>query len=86
MKDIIIKKIKNNESLDEYFETLEGSEKQIKWAESLRREALQAAINDVKESIEDGEGYEEFLDEDVKTVIEVLKEKDASEIISWRED
>lgn len=79
----IVEKIKNKESLENLFVELTGSEKQIKWAESLRRAMLKESIEEVEESIEDGDGYEEFVEKDAQHVIEILTESDAGEIISW---
>jgi hypothetical protein len=81
MEKEIIAKVKNNEDLRNYFVQLSGSEKQIKWADEIRRDCLKIEIETLKEDL--FEGDEEDINFTVKQIKEILTEKYASVIISW---
>jgi hypothetical protein len=88
MKEEVIKRLREEKNMDDLFVPLQGSEKQIIWAEKIRREWLKASIEDIQDEIENPnlhvyDSIDDIIDDDemIDAIIEILSERDAGLII-----
>ncbi|MHA1342346.1 MAG: hypothetical protein ACTSQG_00035 [Promethearchaeota archaeon] len=82
-KEQVIKMIKTKDysNVASLMEKLEGSEKQIKWAEKIRAEYVENSIDELKYDFENEYTIEE-LEEDIIDFLGNLNEKDSSMFIT----
>ena len=82
-KNELLKKLENNENID-FETTLKGTEKQIIWAEKIRKRMLSKMIEPLKEDFDIfGWDNEDMIEEMEEGLLELLNTDDASLIIAW---